>query len=406
MRIPALRSSIRFAFHGLCRVSLLACTCGSVAVSLLAFLATSAATAGANAPQPIIVTLAPIAAEQMWSRLGAEIAYVDLLPDGRIAVLGGRPRGPDGYLRLIDIKTGQETYYYVPYTDGFGGDDDGWGSVVVLDDAVFIYFDGGWLKRGTIDRHSATGSSVFPNGDIELHPMGAAAGAMAADGNSLLVGWGGLIDSEESDECGTGPVVARLSSEGKEIWRWRDEAEKFAFPNDIAVLADGTIIVLVEGHPGRSAGFGWNACPNDREYLVALAPDGHEIDRRDLPVDTYPFPLALGRDGTELLATHNAPDGNLSAILRVHMEAGHIEIDAVDVAGKVSDVASYMALATSLDGGGYRLIIFPGDVVTLDSDKNVVDRVFPGFNRHRCSIASRRGLVCWNKDQVMIIPLR
>jgi hypothetical protein len=377
-----------------------------VCASLAALRSAANADESIAAAQPMVITLAPIPSELMWSRLGAEVAYVDLLPDGRIAVLGGKPRGPDGYLRLIDIKTGQEIYYYVPNTDGFGGDDDGWADVAVLQDAVFIYFGGGWLRRGTIDAHSATGSSVFPNEGIELHPTGASVGAMVADGNSVLVGWGGLTDSDQGDDCGTGPVVARLSSDGRELWRWQDTAEKFAFPNDIAVLADGTILVLVEGYPKGPAGVGWNFCPNDREYLVALAPDGREIGRLDLPGDMSPFPLVLSRDGTEVLATDNAPDGNLSAILHIHMEADRILMESVDVAGKVPDVRNHRALVTDLDGGGYRLIIFPGDVATLDSDNNVLGRSLPKIDRHRCSIASHRGLVCWDKDKVTIVPLR
>lgn len=373
---------------------------------LFAFPPASHAEEAAAALQPVTMTLPPIPSEVMWSRLGAEIAYVDLLPDGRIAVLGGKPRGPDGYLRLIDMKTGQETYYYVPDSDGFGAGDHGWADVAVLEDAVFIYSDGGSLRRAAIDRRSATGSSVFPNGHVELHPMGAAPGAMVTDHNSVLVGWGGLIDSDEGDGCGTGPVVVRLSSEGKEIWRWQDPSEKFAFPNDIVVLADGTILVLVEGDASRGIGRGWNSCPSDLEYLLALSPDGHEIGRVDLPPDVSPLPLVLSEDGTEVLATDNGPDGNLSAILHIRVEGNRIQIEPVNVVGKVSDVDNHTALVSRLDNGGYRLIIFPGDIVTLDRDKNLVDRSFPSIERHHCSLRSGRGLVCWSKDRVSVISLR
>jgi hypothetical protein len=377
--------------------------------SLLAILPVSRADEGVAAPQPVTITLPPIASEMMWSRLGAEIAYVDLLPDGRIAVLGGKPRGPDGYLRLIDMKTGQETYYYVPDSDGFGAGDSGWAEVAVLENAVFIYSDGSLLRRGTIDRRSATGSSVFPSGHVELDrgaADAAAPGAMVADRNSVLIGWGGLREFDQGDDCGTGPVVVRLSPEGKEIWRWQDATEKFAFPNDITVLADGTILVLVEGDARRPIGMGRNSCPTKREYLVALTPDGHEIARLDLPTDVLPFPLVLNRNGTEVLATHNSPDGNLSAILRIRLEADRILIEPVDIAGKVPGVDDHMALVTGLDDGGYRLIIFPGDVVTLDRDNKVVDRNFPSIARYHCSLRSSRGLVCWGKDRVSVIPLR
>src|SRR5882724_3618079 len=106
-------------------------------IGLFAFLSAPNADESVAAPQPVTITLAPISSEVMWSRLVAAIDYVDLLPDGRIAVLGGKPRGPDGYLRLTDMKSGQETYYYLPNSEDFGGTDNGWADVAVLDDAVF-----------------------------------------------------------------------------------------------------------------------------------------------------------------------------------------------------------------------------------------------------------------------------
>lgn len=356
----------------------------------------------------VAITLAPISSEVMWSRLGAEIAYVDLLPDGRIAVLGGRPRGPDGYLRLIDMKSGQETYYYLPNSDDLGGTDNGWADVAVLEGAVFIYSDGSRLRRGTIDLRSATGSSVFPNSDVELNRGsggGAAPGAMVADYNSLLVGWGGLGDSDEGDDCGTGPVVVRLSSDGTEIWRWNDSTEKFAFPNEIVVLSNGTILALVEGDTRRWIERGWNSCPSDLKYLLVLSPDGREIARANLPSDMSLTPMVLSGNGTEVLAAGVTFDGNLSAILHIRVQAGRIQIERDNLADKMSGINPHDVLVASLDSEGYRLITFSGAVVTLDRQGHVVDRNFPIIGGQRCSLSSGLGLVCWYKDQVSVLPL-
>lgn len=348
----------------------------------------------------VTIPLTPVSPQAIWSALDGKIEYVDLLPGGRIAVLGGVPRGPDGYLRLIDMKTGQETYYYLPNSDGFGGADNGWADVAVLDDLTFIYYDGSALRR------AATGSFAFPNSHVDPKSDGGAApGAMVADHNSLLVGWGGLIQPEEGNDCGTGPVVVRLSSEGSEIWRWHDPTEKYAFPDEIVVLSDGTILALVEGNPRRWPGYWWNACPSDLKYLVALSSDGREIARVDLPPEMSLTPLALSADGAEVLAADVAFDGTLSAILHIRMDAGQIQIERDRVADEISTPNPHDVLVTSLEGGGYRLITFSGAVMTLDRQGHIVDRSFPIIGGQRCSLDSGLGLVCWYEDRVSVLPL-
>lgn len=359
---------------------------------------------GGEIPEPITITLSKAKLQPVAALQNAKIDHIDFLPDGRIAVIGGVSPADGGYLRIIDPKTGDVEEHYLPDGNGIGGLDRTGPEVAVVGDATFLYTSNGVVQRFLSQDAVVEGRSgivVDPGLDVE-----AAAGAMSADRDSVLVSWWEMDPSKRSNECGDGAAIARLSSEGKAIWRWQDPKAGFNFPNDILVLADGTILVLVKGGPNEWMGTMWNFCAHGQEYLVALAPDGRELARLDLPANVWLESLSLGWNGAEVIATAGPIGGDLDAIMRIRIESGRLRLDRIEVAGKVSKVSPYGAIATSLEAGGYRLILWTGEVVTLDECGDVVSAYSPALGGDRCHIQGNRGLICWSEREISVLPLR
>lgn len=322
-----------------------------------------------SATHPAIGTIPPFQPPPWVDERDDVVRFRQWLPDGRVAIAGNTaPRG-NGYLRIFDPRTRIEEDYYMVGGDGVDSIDRYSRSVVVTGDAVFLLNSYGQLWRGT--RQQRLMAKIDLGFETEEY-ADAASGTILADGNSVLVSWWESVPSKKG-YCGDGPVVARLSPEGKFLWRWRDRQGGDNFANNMAVLGDGTILLLVDGYPYERMGTMWETiCGHEYEYLVALSADGREIARRSVPRKLALGPLSLGWNKQEAVAAAGYPNSMLDMVVRIRVTNGRIELDRVPITRNITTHRADEAFAASLEKGGYEIRV-PGIIeAIIDENGNVM----------------------------------
>jgi len=322
-----------------------------------------------GASHPDIGTIPPFQPPSWVDERDDVVRFRQWLPDGRLAIAGNTAPRENGYLRIFDPKTGAEEDYYMVGGDGVDSIDRYTRSVVVIGDTVFLLNSYGELRRGT--RQQRLMAKIDLGFETEEYAE-AASGAILADGNAVLVSWWESVPSKKG-YCGDGPVVARLSPEGEFLWRWRDRQGGDKFANNMAVLSDGTILLLVDGYPYERMGTMWETvCGHEYEYLVALSPDGREIARRSVPRKLVLGPLSLGWNKQEAVAAAGYPNSVLDTVVRIRVTDGQIELDRVPIARNITTYRADKAFATSLENGGYEIRV-PGVIeAIIDENGNVM----------------------------------
>ncbi|MFZ5792053.1 MAG: hypothetical protein ACOY3L_15285 [Pseudomonadota bacterium] len=354
-------------------------------------------------PPPMLISLPPLDLPPSVDQRVDHVASASLLSDGRIAVLGSTAPAENGFLRIFDPKSGTEEDHYWVGNDGAGPTS---ASVETIGDAVFIFGTGGSLWR--VSKQDVLVSDVDFGRDTAFGST-TVSGAMLVDGKSVLLSWWEATPSR-NEFCGNGAVVARLSPEGKVIWRWQDRQGGFYFPNDMVVLADSTILVLVEGSPNEYMGTMWNPCVHGWEYLVALSPDGHEIARRTLPRRVWLGPLSLSWDGKEALGAVGSDIfvGAAEAIMRIRVESGRILWDRVNIAAKIDGLFYEETIVTSLEKGGYLAFPAHGPLAVKLDEGGEAARIYsrPVDLTGLCGVQLGRGVLCGSGDMFALLPLQ
>jgi hypothetical protein len=333
------------------------CLCAvAVLFLILTVVAGRAIAQDAAAAHPTLGTIPPFQPPPWVDERDDIVGLRQWLPDGRLAIAGNTALRENGYLRIIDPETEVEEDYYLVGGDGVGPMGRTEPSVVAIGDDIFLLNRGGDLMRASKRRQLMTRIDL---GFYTEEYADAASGAILADGNSVLVSWWESVPSKRG-YCGDGAVVARLSSAGKILWRWRDRQGGDNFPNDMVVLKNGTIIVLVEGHSTEFMGSMWEAaCGHGYEYLVALSPDGQEIARRSIPRGTWLQKLSLGWSGDEVIAAGGYLYKYVNEIVRISVEGSSLKFDWVPLSRIVSIDPSDDVVVTPLEGGDFSLDIGP-----------------------------------------------
>lgn len=371
----------------------------------------------ADTTAPIRVTLpTPDIPGGVDLRLGL-IDNVTVLPDGRIAVIGDTFASSRVYVRIYDPITGADEIRYAPLSSDFelaGGLDS---PVAALGDTLFIYGSGATLLRAGPRSSVADPVAIHEEDVLEhLNPANPdalassqrAVGSIVEDRDSVLVGWWEDISAnpDADDRCGVGAAVARVSSDGRLVWRWQDPGGGFGFPNGMVVLESGIIVVQIDGDGAREdMGTMLNPCVNGSESVVALTSDGDEIARLDLPWGTAVGPLSLSANGNEALATAHFDDG-ADAILRIGVDDNKIALRRVDLPEHILDSRYSGSIVTTLIQGGYRILTDLPSELILDEQANVSDRgVLKAVMGTSCSVQGDRAVICWAVDEVAFLPL-
>ncbi|MGH6939526.1 hypothetical protein [Hypericibacter sp.] len=342
---------------------------------------------------------------------------VTMLPDGRIAVIGYTFASSRVYVRIYDPRTGADEIRYAPLSSDFELANRLNSPVAAIGDTLFIYGSRVTLLRAG-PRSSVADPVAIHEEDSPEHSNPAdpdanvnslrAVGSIIEDRDSVLVGWWEDVSTnpDADDRCGVGATVARVSSDGRLVWRWQDPRGGFGFPNEMAVLASGTIIVQIDGGGAREdMGTIMNPCVNGSESVVALTPDGNEIARLDLPWGTAVGPLSLSADGNEALATARFDDGP-DAILRISLDDNKITLRRVDLSKQILDSRYSGSIVTTLRRGGYRILTDIPSELILDEQANVSDgRVLNTVMGRGCSVQGDRAVICWAGDEVTFLPL-
>jgi hypothetical protein len=324
-----------------------------------------------GAAHPTIDALPPFQPPAWVDERDDVVRFRQWLPDGRLAIAGNTAPRENGYLRVIDPKTMAEEDYYMVGGDGIGPIDRFTPSVVVIGDAVFFLNGYGNLMRGTKQHRLMVDIDLGFNAEEYAE---ADSGVILADGNSVLVSWWESVPSKKG-YCGDGPVVARLSAEGRILWRWQDRQGGDNFPNDMVTLKDGTILILVEGHSLEHRGSMWEvACGHGYEYLVALSPNGHEIARRSVPRGTWLQKLSLGWNGNEVITAGGYLYEYVNELVRIRVEGGYLKFDRVPLSRIVSIDPGDDVAATSLEEGGFNLDVGPHPIrLRIDESGRIID---------------------------------
>jgi hypothetical protein len=342
---------------------------------------------------------------------------VTMLPDGRIAVIGYTFVSSRVYVRIYDPRTGADEIRYAPLSSDFELANRLDSPVAALGETLFIYGSGVTLLRAG-PRSSVADPVAIHEEDSPEHSNPAdpdanvnslrAVGSIIEDRDSVLVGWWEDVPTnpDADDRCGVGATVARVSSDGRLVWRWQDPRGGFGFPNEMAVLASGTIIVQIDGGGAREdMGTIMNPCVNGSESVVALTPDGNEIARLDLPWGTAVGPLSLSADGNEALATARFDDGP-DAILRIGLDDKNIMLRRIELSEHILDSRYSGSIVTTLMRGGYRILTDIPSELILDEQANVIDgRVLTAVMGRGCSVQGDRAVICWAGDEVALLPL-
>lgn len=342
---------------------------------------------------------------------------VTMLPDGRIAVIGYTFASSRVYVRIYDPRTGADEIRYAPLSSDFELANRLDSPVVALGDTLFIYGSRVTLLRAGPRSSVAEPVAIHEEDSPEhLNPADPdanvnslrAVGSIIGDRDSVLVGWWEDVPTnpDADDRCGVGATVARVSSDGRLVWRWQDPRGGFGFPKEMAVLASGTIIVQIDGDGAREdMGTIMNPCVNGSESVVALTPDGNEIARLDLPWGTIVGPLSLSADGNEALATARFDDGP-DAILRIGLDDKNITLRRVELSEHILDSRYSGSIVTTLMRGGYRILTDIPSELILDEQANVIDgRVLKAVMGRGCSVQGGGAVICWAGDEVAFLPL-
>lgn len=368
------------------------CTAAAV-VALLTIVADRAVGQDVAPSYPIIGAVPPFQPPAWVDERDDGMRIWQWLPDGRLAIVGNTAPRENGYIRIINLKTGIEEDFYLVGGDGVGWIDWRDSPIVMIGDAVFFLGSYGNLMRGTAERR------LMADIDLGFHTeeyADAASGTILVDRDSVLVSWWESVPSKKG-YCGDGPVVARLSAEGDILWRWRDRQGGDNFPNDMVVLKDGTVVILVEGNSLDRMGSMWEqACGHGYEYLVALSPDGREIARRSIPRGTWLQKLSLGWDGKEVTAAGGYLYKYVNEVMRIRVEGAYMKFDRVPLSRIVPIGADDDVVATSLEEGGFNVEVGPHSVrLRIDESGEIIESTDLNPRRETsCHPQGNRYVIC------------
>jgi hypothetical protein len=344
------------------------------------------------------------------------ILDVNLLSDGRVAMIGYVTDSRDTYIRVYDPRTRADEVYVEPLEGGLQPADGIDRTIAIAGDSLFVYGIKAKLLRAPLDA-ARTVSSSMPAGDTagrltrlqgyDLSGIKRISGAMAPDHDTILVGWWeGAYDKLHAGDCGAGAILRRVSADGREIWRWQDPRGGFSLPKDIVALADGTILLRVN----RGYGWGWvpdvsERCFGDSSEIVSLSPDGHEVGRLDLSPFLCLGPLSLSADGRDAVALAQTDDEPY-AVVQLGMEEGRLRLRSLNLPEKIPDIGCQSNAATTTLQGGYRITASYDGLLTLDDRGHPLAwEPFPSDRAMECKGHGDQGVICWRDNRVAILSL-